>query len=145
LIQREDGSIVFGGARAPDAEWQQVDDGVLNAEISASLRRYVDKYFGDDVEVVGEWTGIMAFTDDEQPIVGALPQRPRHVASAEPSDANDALACHASSEFIAVGFNGNGMSQCFVCARELVNGIVGKPHKVPPSLSPTRFLATQQQ
>ena len=100
-IRRPDGRVCFGGARAlePNAAVGNADDGSTSDVVGAYLRRFLSERFpqavGPDgaVEVEAEWTGTLGFTSDGKPLVGTLPGRP--------------------NVYVAAGFNGHGMPQCF--------------------------------
>jgi glycine/D-amino acid oxidase-like deaminating enzyme len=94
------GDIVIGGGlgQLKDgglSEYGETDDTVLNLDNSAYLRETTKTYFGsnwgqDDPKsrVRKEWSGIMGFTGDGLPFVGALPDQ--------------------EGLWISAGFNGHG-------------------------------------
>ena len=60
---------------APGGEHGVMDDTTLNPHVSAALRDGVGQHFAlqpHQWRVTHEWTGIMGFTPDEQPLVGRL-------------------------------------------------------------------------
>lgn len=70
-----------------------LDDSTIHPNISRYLTHAPAQYFGkenwgENGETVQEWTGIMAYTPDEQPVVGEAP-------------GHEGL-------FISAGFNGHG-------------------------------------
>jgi glycine/D-amino acid oxidase-like deaminating enzyme len=62
--------------------------------------------------VKSEWTGIMGFTADNLPLVGQLPQSVTRRAG--------------NGEWIAAGFNGYGMVNCWLSGKALAHKILGK-------------------
>ncbi|KAK0113020.1 hypothetical protein ONS95_014730 [Cadophora gregata] len=115
------GDIIIGGGRrlgtplGEHGEQPILDDTVIHPRISEYLTHAAASYFGrenwgDDGEVLQEWSGIMGYTVDSQPIVGqALGQ--------------DGL-------WICVGFNGHGMALAFQCAEALVQLMMGREKEV---------------
>ncbi|RFU31321.1 hypothetical protein B7463_g5007, partial [Scytalidium lignicola] len=93
-----EGDIIIGGGRRMGSHGEQpvLDDSVIHPHISDYLTRGVPaKYFGrenwgEDGEVLQEWTGIMGYTVDKQPIVG------------------EAVGTGHEGLYICAGFNGHG-------------------------------------
>ena len=95
--QRADGRIVLGGMRWKSAtlEMNIADDSTLHPEVSAGLRGFLPAHFPAlrGIKIQQEWSGIMAFTPDFNPLIGPLPNRP--------------------GEYIAAGYSGHGMPMAF--------------------------------
>jgi gamma-glutamylputrescine oxidase len=112
-IQRPDNRIVLGGMRhkSPTHEVGTLDDGVVNPEISVALRRFLPEFFPalSGVTIEREWTGIMGFSKDFNPLIGALPQR--------------------SGCYIAAGYTGHGMCMAFAAGEWIAHLIKSAPHK----------------
>lgn len=107
-----------------------MDDTTIHPNISKYLTGACPGYFGrenwgDDGKVLQEWTGIMAYTPDAQPVVGEAPGQ--------------------KGLFLSVGFNGHGklmtlsydltdsqigMALTFQSAEALVQIIQGNEKKV---------------
>ncbi|TVY45798.1 putative oxidoreductase [Lachnellula occidentalis] len=112
------GDLIMGGGRrvSPTGEQPILDDSTIHPAISSYLVKTVPpKYFGrenwgEDGEVVMEWTGIMAYTKDQQPIIGQAPGQ-------------DGL-------WICAGFNGHGMALTFQAAEALVGLLTGREAEV---------------
>jgi len=126
-IQRVDGRIIFGGMRwrSPSKEEYIEDDVSIDHRVSQGLQAFLSDKFEPlrDIKIEYEWTGIMGFTPDEQPLIGELPHRP--------------------GEYIAAGFTGNGMSLGFLAGKvlaELIAGREGAP--IPAAFAPRRFSGT---
>ncbi|KAJ4388207.1 hypothetical protein N0V93_008814 [Gnomoniopsis smithogilvyi] len=110
LIPRTDGSIIVGGARTKyyqdlNCWYNTVEDDSLITTGNAHRHfdGYMQKYFkgwensGAHTDKV--WTGIMGYSSDSCPFVGALPERP--------------------NQFVVAGFTGHGMPQVFLSAKSV--------------------------
>lgn len=115
-----EGELVIGGGlvRAKEeglGEYGTTDDTAVNEEISDYLANTLTRYFGGgggdgekgnwgddhpDGRVRKEWTGIMGYTPDGFPMVGAVP-----------GEAGFWMSC---------SFQGHGMVLCWMCAKALV-------------------------
>ncbi|KAJ3349686.1 hypothetical protein HDU91_006359 [Kappamyces sp. JEL0680] len=111
LSPREDGRIILGGMRnlVSGLEVGESDESVTVPRISQALQEYLPQQFPDlqgRVEIDSSWVGIMGFTQDKLPMVGAVPGRP--------------------NEFMSLGFSGHGMPRCFLSSRSvalMMNGL----------------------
>ena len=125
-IRRPDGRLCFGGARAlePGAAVGSNDDTSTSEVLGAYLRRFLAEAFphaiGADGEageealsVEAEWTGVLGFTQDGRPLVGRVPGRP--------------------NVFVAAGFNGHGMPQCFGVGKGIAQMIEEKDQEGAPA------------
>jgi len=123
-IQRQDGRLILGGMRrqSPFHEIGVEDHSTLEPNVSQGLRQFLKTAFKSlkDARVDFEWTGIMAYTPDENPLVGEVPGRP--------------------GEYIAAGYTGHGMSLGFLAGKALSECIAGKQTAViPRAFAPGRF------
>ncbi|MGG6295499.1 NAD(P)/FAD-dependent oxidoreductase [Leptolyngbya sp. AN02str] len=127
-LQRVDGRIVFGGMRwrSPTMEWDIEDDSQIHPTISQQLREFLPATFDAlrDVQIQQEWTGIMAFSPDDNPLIGALPGYP--------------------NEFIIAGYSGHGMTIAFGAGRAIARMVAGYPPELPSAFFPDRFSQLQQ-
>uniref|UniRef100_A0A6U2DVL3 FAD dependent oxidoreductase domain-containing protein n=1 Tax=Chlamydomonas euryale TaxID=1486919 RepID=A0A6U2DVL3_9CHLO len=123
---RPDGRLVFGGFRdeVPGMEEGNDDDANLDQHIRSRLHEYLPAHFpsrfdgaacGPHFEM--EWAGILGFTADRFPLVGALPAAP---PSAGPS-------CSRAGQFICAGFSGHGMTRAFSSAEGLARQLLQLP------------------
>ncbi len=125
FMQRPDGRIVLGGMRwmTPTLEVGTDDDSVIEPTVSKGLREFLPQHFADlrGVQVEQEWTGIMGFSKDRNPLIGPLPNRP--------------------GEYIAAGFTGHGMPMTFFAAQNVADMIAGKEPApfVKEAFLPSRF------
>jgi len=81
-----------------DGEQPVLDDTTIHPNVSEYLTHMAASYFGrknwgDDGEVLQEWTGIMGYTKDRQPLIGE--------------------AMGQEGLWICAGFNGHGMFERF--------------------------------
>ncbi|KAF9872560.1 FAD dependent oxidoreductase superfamily protein [Colletotrichum karsti] len=108
-ITRPDGSIIVGGGRTeffPKRldEWYNVwDDSKLIEPAATYFNDYMQRNFrgweDSGAKVKRVWTGIMGYTNDLLPHVGAVPSKP--------------------GQYIAAGFNGHGMAFILLTAKGL--------------------------
>ncbi|KAL3811711.1 hypothetical protein ACHAXA_004077 [Cyclostephanos tholiformis] len=130
-IKRPDGRLCIGGARylERDAAVGNSDDGTLNEDVGRRLRDFLVTTFPDlaPLSVEAEWTGVIGLTADKRPVVGRMPSR--------------------KGVFVAAGYNGHGMPQCFgvgkYMADMLAGGMEEDLHPHIRSLSPARFFGVK--
>jgi glycine/D-amino acid oxidase-like deaminating enzyme len=128
---RPDGGIVLGGGKWTfshdrDLWYNNWDDSFLIPEVRPHFDGYMQRYFRgweDSGAIVDHlWTGIMAYTADELPIVGKVPG--------------------ADGHYVVAGFNGGGMDRIFLSARGvaamMVTGVSFTDSGVPASFEPTQ-------
>jgi glycine/D-amino acid oxidase-like deaminating enzyme len=122
-LQRPDGRIVLGGMRwrSPSHEWNIEDDNQIEPAVSAGLRAFLPDHFEAlrNVQVQGEWTGIMGFSPDDNPLVGELPSYP--------------------GEYIMVGYTGHGMPIAFGAGRAIAQMITRQQPELPLSFWSARL------
>jgi glycine/D-amino acid oxidase-like deaminating enzyme len=133
LIPRADGSIIVGGAAATfklfrEQWYNNVDDSIL---IDAAKDYYTDymqrTYRGWEntgAEIDKIWTGVMGYSYDSNPHIGAVPDK--------------------RGQFILAGFNGHGMPVIFLAAKELAKMIAQDLSFEQTSL-PRLFKTTQHR
>jgi gamma-glutamylputrescine oxidase len=71
--QLPDGRIVLGGFSDVDAADSYTDREEANPAVHAHLARYLHDELGVDAPITHQWVGIVGYTDDERPFVGAVP------------------------------------------------------------------------
>ena len=122
-LQRPDGRLIFGGMRwrSPTQEWNVENDNQLEPTVSQSLRKFLPDHFEAlrTVQIQQEWTGIMAFSPDHNPLIGELPGYP--------------------GEYIIAGYSGHGMTIGFGAGRAIAQMMTGQEPELPLSFSPARF------
>ena len=124
-IQRQDGRIIFGGMRwqSPTKEVGIEDDSTLEPLVGEGLKTFLRDRFASlrDVAIDYEWSGIMGFTADENPLIGELPGRP--------------------GEYISAGYTGHGMPVALAAGKAIAEQIAGSaPTPIPKPFRPERFL-----
>ncbi|KAF2770654.1 DAO-domain-containing protein [Teratosphaeria nubilosa] len=105
LIQRpseKGGHLMFGGGRQHGPSIGVTDDSVLDPKTAAYLRRRLIPTLGlpdsaPEFQAANEWTGIMGFSRDDLPWVGAMPHHP--------------------GLYISAGFTGHGMPNTWLCGK----------------------------
>ena len=113
------GDIFIGGEKVPVDELIVSDDSVVNEiskeNISTILPRSFAKGWTESErpEVRKVWSGIMGFTADHLPLVGKLPVRMTGRGE-------------EGGEWIAAGFNGYGMAQCWSSGEAVAKMILGE-------------------
>ncbi|KAG0149115.1 hypothetical protein CROQUDRAFT_721215 [Cronartium quercuum f. sp. fusiforme G11] len=130
--------IILGGGRnrsPPDYEFGISDDSSLNEHVGNYLRNFLPGWFSNfwnsikDVDVVAEWTGIMGFTKDHDPIIGPVIDQNLIVPG----------------QFILAGYSGHGMSRAPVCAEAVAQMIISQIFNTKwylPSWLPKHYLST---
>ncbi|KAH9890198.1 FAD dependent oxidoreductase [Xylariomycetidae sp. FL2044] len=143
MVQRPQGSefsggeIIIGGGlvRAPDdglEEYGNTDDTTLSDITAAYLRGCLPRYFGDrwgpdhpDGRVRAQWSGIMGYSPDGFPYVGAVP-----------GDEGLWMSC---------SFQGHGMVLCWMCARALVQMMEGRDGEELRAWFPDVYRVTEER
>lgn len=112
LINRDDGSVVVGGAKPVygndlSSFYNVVDDSTLIPKVKdfftnhMKQRYYTWKDFDEKMDCI--WSGILGLTDDSLPYVGEMPGE--------------------QNKFIIAGFHGHGMPRVLLCAKALAKFI----------------------
>ncbi|KAF8849007.1 FAD dependent oxidoreductase [Acephala macrosclerotiorum] len=111
------GDLIVGGGRRLGTHGEQplLDDTTIHPVVSEYLTHMAAKYFGrenwgEDGKVLQEWTGIMGYTFDKQPIIGEAPGQ--------------------EGLWICAGFHGHGMAMTFQSAEALVQLLMGREKEV---------------
>ena len=119
LIQRptaSGGHLMFGGGRTHGHSLGVTDDSTFDERTAAYLRRELVDAFelpgredeALEMQAVRQWTGIMGFSRDEVPWVGAVPGK--------------------EGVFVAAGFTGHGMPNTWLSGKavaKMVSGTLG--------------------
>lgn len=116
--QTADGCLVVGGWRNRDMESEVGTDEVLNASIQSDLDRFIRR-IAPGASVQRRWAGIMGFTPDHFPLVGAVPRSP--------------------GVFMAAGYSGHGVAMAFICGALAALSSLGRQVAIPAAFSPHRF------
>jgi glycine/D-amino acid oxidase-like deaminating enzyme len=114
-----DHKVILGGFRHRAA----ADEVGYAEQPTETIQAYLDghlKTLGVAAPVTHRWAGVMGFTPDALPLVGAVPGSP--------------------GVYISAGYSGHGMGFAFNCARVLAEKMLGGPP--PPAwLDPSRVVA----
>jgi len=153
LIHRKDGRIVVGGKRyaSKTKERYTLDDSVIHPLVSEQLHQFLQDTFSNLVEsqspspvlpseaekgffkVEKEWTGIMGFSKDRNPLIGPL--------KTYSTTLHDGKTEIDGGEYISAGYTGNGMAHAFQAGKYLAE-LISKnlpPDQVVKVFLPTRF------
>ncbi|MBL8604602.1 MAG: FAD-binding oxidoreductase [Myxococcales bacterium] len=114
--QAADGAVVVGGFRTPEAATEVGYDDRVTASVQSSLEGFAREMLGVDGRVLTRWSGVMGFSPDGLPIVGAVPG--------------------FAGVYFAGGFTGHGMSMGYKVA-ELAAEVMFSPRET--LFSPGRF------
>ncbi|KAH0592628.1 hypothetical protein MHUMG1_09619 [Metarhizium humberi] len=112
------GDIFVGGEKAKLNELLISDDSQVGRPCVESISAVLPRYFtrgleeGKGPEVKKVWSGIMGFTADGLPLVGRLPQSILNRGE-------------EGGEWIAAGFNGHGMPQCWSSGEAVAKMLLG--------------------
>lgn len=114
------GRIVLGGWRNLDPEAEVGHAETLHPEIQARMTEFVQSWVPTEtVQVTHRWSGIMGFSRDGLPMVGAAPGTPGAVVGA--------------------GFTGHGFGFAFMAGEALARLIIDGQHPFCDDLSPHRM------
>lgn len=115
------GELVIGGFRQlkKDAEIGYSDE--TSPEIQTALEKFVRDHLPQlkDKKVTHRWSGIMGFSADGQPLVGAIPSDPLL--------------------YFVGGFTAHGLGLAFHCAKVLAHMICDEGYQAPEFLNARRF------
>ncbi|KAH6681506.1 FAD dependent oxidoreductase superfamily protein [Halenospora varia] len=113
------GDVLIGGGRrlSPSGEQPILDDSEICEPVSKWLLQTAPCYFGrdnwgEDGEVVQEWTGIMGYTQDHNPCIGEVKEG------------------EWEGLFLGVGFHGHGMALAERAAEAVTQILLGNEKEV---------------
>lgn len=127
--------FIGGEVVAPDAIFV-ADDTVVRPEAKANIETVLPRYFvngwreDEGPEVRKVWSGIMGFTSDGLPLVGRL--------------GKTATERDGDGEWVAAGFNGYGMPQCWGAGEAIAKLLLGGEAEVMTWL-PECYLASEER
>lgn len=134
------GDLFFGGNKAHIDEIVNSDDDQLSdlstINVSTILPKLFDKRWNDPITGVAQppnvhnlWSGIIGNTPDHLPLVGKLPARVTGRGGVD-----------GGSEWIAAGYNGYGMVQCWSTGEAIARMALGESK---PEWLPLDYLVTE--
>jgi gamma-glutamylputrescine oxidase len=116
--QLPDGRLVLGGWRDMDFSSEVGTDETLHAKIQRQLDVVATGLCGGPIEVEYRWSGIMGFTPDRLPMVGAIPG--------------------LDYMYICAGYSGHGLAMAFHCGKVVVDHVLGRTSEFSMLFSPER-------
>ncbi|ETN38792.1 uncharacterized protein HMPREF1541_06830 [Cyphellophora europaea CBS 101466] len=128
--------IFIGGEKVRMDEMFVADDTVVRDEARENIETVLPRYFengwaeGQRPEVRKVWSGIMGFTSDGLPLVGRL--------------AREVSGRDGQGEWVAAGFNGYGMPQCWSAGEAVAKMMLGDEDEVRTWL-PECYLITEER
>jgi gamma-glutamylputrescine oxidase len=113
------GQMIIGGFRQLQKDVEKGYSDETTEVIQKALEEFLIHHIPNvrKAKITHRWSGIMGFSVDGQPLVGALPNDPQF--------------------FFCGGFTGHGMGLAFNSAKTLVDSIFGRP--IPKFISAKRF------
>jgi glycine/D-amino acid oxidase-like deaminating enzyme len=105
MQQRPDGRILAGGFSDVDGDGSYTDSDAGNPVIWERVERYLRDELGAAADVTHRWAGVVGYSDDLLPYVGAVPGR-------------DGL-------YVSGGYTGVGNVPGFMCGRDVADTIAG--------------------
>ncbi|MCB0376952.1 MAG: FAD-binding oxidoreductase [Bdellovibrionales bacterium] len=117
--QLADGSLLIGGFRQLEKETEVGYSDHITDVIQSALHDFVQKHLPrfKDKKITHRWAGIMGFSQDGEPMIGALPED--------------------NQVFFCGGFTGHGIGLAFHSGKCLSDLIFG--HPIPEWISARRF------
>lgn len=117
--QIHDGRVIIGGFRqlekATEVGYSDHVTDVIQDALYEFLQKYIPRLNGK--KITHRWSGIMGFSADGQPLIGALPDEPQ--------------------VYFIGGYTGHGLGLAFNSAKCVVDLIFGRP--IPDFVSAKRF------
>ncbi len=116
----DDGRVVVGGGRLEQLEHEYTDAETVTAGVQARLDAFLAEWLGlGGARVTHRWAGIMGFSADLLPVVGALPDSP--------------------GLYVAGGYSGVGNVLGHLCGAIAADLIATGTHPQAPALDAGRF------
>jgi gamma-glutamylputrescine oxidase len=123
LQQLADGRLVVGGRRDVDLEAEATREESTSPAVQGAIESLVRDLLGHVPEVTHRWAGLMGFTPDYLPLVGALPGR--------------------AGVWVSVGYSGHGNVLGFACGEHVAEAVLGRRDERLGALSPGRILVAR--
>jgi glycine/D-amino acid oxidase-like deaminating enzyme len=117
--QTPDGRLVVGGWRNLHLAEETGSEETLHQGIQAELSRFAAWIAGHEMQVELRWAGIMGFTPDLLPLVGAVPG--------------------TQGLWMAAGYSGHGVAMAFSCGGCVAGSSTGQEGRIPECFNPERF------
>ncbi|MBL4590446.1 MAG: FAD-binding oxidoreductase [Phycisphaerales bacterium] len=104
--------IIFGGARTYHAANEATANDDTTAEVQEHLESFVRELITDEYTITARWSGIMGFTPDGLPVIGAVPVN----------------GIDDGKVWFCGGLTGHGMSMGYTTARHSVRVMLEDEH-----------------
>jgi glycine/D-amino acid oxidase-like deaminating enzyme len=106
-------ALVTGQVSVEEADVGSIRDDLQNKTALSTIETAIEERLqhGNGTQVVDRWTGIMGFTIDNHPIVGKVPYE---ISERKPTSSQ-------GREWIAAGFCGNGMINCWLTGKGIAD------------------------
>jgi gamma-glutamylputrescine oxidase len=114
------GRVVLGGRRDAAPEAEATREEATTALVQGELEALLENLLGYVPAVTHRWAGLLGFTPDRLPLVGALPGR-------------EGVWC-------ALGYSGHGNVLALVCGEGVAQAVLGRPDARLAAFSPERTL-----
>jgi gamma-glutamylputrescine oxidase len=118
--QTADGRLLIGGWRDTELEREFTREDEPTPSIQARIEEFARALVPEEPTVTHRWAGLLGFTPDRLPLVGALPGRPGVWAS--------------------LGYSGHGNVLALACGEGIARALLGRPEPRLEPLSPERTL-----
>lgn len=117
--QTAGGVLVVGGWRNLAMVEETGETEMLHGQIQQVLADFAARVAGEPPDLRHRWAGIMGFTPDAVPLVGAVDGAP--------------------DLFLAAGYSGHGVAMAFLCGARVAQRALGQAAFIPASFCPARF------
>lgn len=115
------GRIVLGGWRNLDPETEVGHDEILHDGIQERMKRFLMRFKGlEELQITHRWSGIMGFSQDGLPLVGALPG--------------------SQNILIGAGFTGHGFGFAWLAGHSLTQMLTEGQDSFAGLVPPSRFI-----
>jgi glycine/D-amino acid oxidase-like deaminating enzyme len=119
--QTADGRLLIGGRRDTELEREFTREDEPTSSIQGRIEEFARALVPEELTVTHRWAGLLGFTPDRLPLVGALPGRPGVWAS--------------------LGYSGHGNVLALACGEGVARALLGRADPRLEPLSPGRILA----
>jgi glycine/D-amino acid oxidase-like deaminating enzyme len=119
--QTPDGRLVLGGRRDKNLAAEFTNEEAVTESIQAELESFAAELLGEEARIEHRWAGIFGATEDELPLVGAVPGRERL--------------------WVAAGYSGHGNVLGLACGELVAEAVLGRRKPELDLFDPARLLA----
>jgi gamma-glutamylputrescine oxidase len=119
--QTPDGRLVLGGRRDKNLDAEFTNEEALTESIQAELESFAAELLGEQPRIEHRWAGIFGATEDELPLVGAVPGR--------------------AGLWVAAGYSGHGNVLGLACGELVAEAVLGRRKPELDLFDPARLLA----